>query len=176
MNDLQRHLVDIYTMNADGTDMVNITEGMRPAEEEDHYTPEIREKVDAGLLLMSEPGFPVWSHDSQRLAYITEEANSKSVWVVDLRNLDHRRIWRSSRVNGAFSAATIAWSPDDSTIALSAASDDMDPAAPRTGHSKLWLVVADGSSHRLLFEGEYENLLFAWCTCREIPAELGPGT
>ncbi|GBE57232.1 hypothetical protein BMS3Abin01_00144 [bacterium BMS3Abin01] len=37
MNDLQRHLMDIYTMNADGTDMVNITEGMRPAQEEDRF-------------------------------------------------------------------------------------------------------------------------------------------
>jgi len=176
MNDLQRHFVDIYTMNVDGTGMTNITAAMRPENEEDYHTPETRAKAEAGELLMSGPGYPVWSHDAKRLAFISEEENSRSVWVINTESLQYQRIWRSSRVNGAFSAEKIAWSPDDAMIVLSAASDDMDPAAPRTGHNKLWLAAADGSSHRLLLEGEDDNLLLDWCTCREVPAALGPDT
>ena len=176
MTDLQRHFVDIYTMNTDGTGIVNVTEGMRPKNKEDYYTPETREKVNAGQLLMSSPGFPAWSHDSKRLAYITEEENSESIWVVELQSLAHQRIWQSGRVNGSFSLEAIAWSPDDSMIALSVAADYVDLYAPRTQPRKLWLVAADGSSHRLLFEGMNENLLLAWCACQEIPVALGSGT
>ncbi len=56
---------------------------------------------------------PAWSHDGQKIAYVSFEKYEPSLWVQDLQSGQREMVSGIPGINGA-----PAWSPDDKTLAL----------------------------------------------------------
>lgn len=107
---------EIYLINADGTDQVNLTNN--PADDSN----------------------PAWSPDGSRIAFVSDRDGNREVYVMNadgtgLANLtnDPADDWRT----GAINDWAPAWSPDGSKILF---------ATNRDGNDEIYVMNADGSS------------------------------
>src|SRR5918994_7892239 len=116
---------DIYTINVDGTAERKLTD-----------TP--------GL-----DGFPTWSRDGQRLAFVSDRAGGGNweIYVMDSDGTHQRHLTNTPEKD----EAALAWSPNGEKIAYAtgAFSDPYDPS--------IWMMDTDGSDRRWLALGNWPS-------------------
>jgi Tol biopolymer transport system component len=112
---------DIYTINVDGSGERRLTD-----------TP--------GL-----DGFPSWSPDGQRLAFVSDrDGGNWEIYVMDSDGTHQRRLTNTPEENEAVPA----WSPDGMKIAY---------VTGFFGDSKIWVMGADGSGQKRLVDGNWPS-------------------
>jgi len=92
-------MYDIYTMNMDGENVINLTN-----------TPDVLEK------------HPVWSPDGTMIAYISGEIDQEEVFVMDANGSNKRNVSNSPTA----SERRPTWSPDSKKLAFMSDRDDQD--------------------------------------------------
>ncbi len=112
---------EIYSIDADGTDLRNLT---------DHPADDFA---------------PVWSPDARRIAFVSDRDNPhRGIYVMDAHGANPIHLTRSIEHLGYFSQ--LAWSPDGTRIAFAAVlTDEPDSLGARVPKG-LYVLDADGSN------------------------------
>ncbi|MEM0116914.1 MAG: S9 family peptidase [Conexivisphaerales archaeon] len=106
---------------------------------------------DATTVQLTEGQFDVkfahFSHDGSRIAYGASTDDSKP-YIVDIFILDLTSLKSKKITNSDMTISSIAWSPDDSTIAING------NKFPRgfASHDHIWTIPADGNASPSLLE------------------------
>ncbi len=111
--------LDIYSVAADGTDEVRLTED--PAA--DHS--------------------PVWSPDGGSIAFVSERDGDQDIVVMNADGSDQRDV-SGNAVPDDFPA----WSPDGGTIAFVSYLEGADPLTIGDGNAEVFVVAPEGTSRR----------------------------
>ena len=119
----------IWVMNADGTNHARLTEG---------------EQLDSA---------PAWSPDSSQIAFQREGGGASQIWVMNADGTNQRQITQGDEGSGV-----PAWSPDGSHIVF-ARDRDHDGEFLFDGDSALWVMNADGTNQRQLFDGTHAEFV-----------------
>ena len=129
-NSFAREGADIYTMNADGSDVVQLTDN---------------DFTDL---------YPVWSPDGSRIAFTSDASGIREIYVMDADGSNVQQITdisqHSDRLYGAPS-----WSPDGSNIVFSAKTLDLVGDCfvyyeQNSGISGIFVVGADGTNEQVI--------------------------
>lgn len=108
---------DLYTMNSDGSNVVNITNSI-------------------GTTPSSDEGYPAWSSDGTKIAFVAdapEFPNADEVFVINATGGGHQRLTYTID----YSEYHPDWSPDGSKITFT---------SRRTGFAEIYAMNADGSN------------------------------
>jgi Tol biopolymer transport system component len=170
--------VDIFVVDADGTNLVRLTE-TSVNEYEPSWSPDgsriafVAYDLAAGgrppspfrLYVMNSDGTgireleqknvqdPAWSPDGSEIAYVDTEAGSIDAIAAD--GSDRRRILDVAElVGGVHLVFDIAWSPDGSKLAFTAGPDDTD--------THIYVVNRDGSGVVQVTSGPAPDASLAW--------------
>ena len=109
---------EVYVMNPDGTDPVNLTNHPR---------------ADGRVAGVDAVGRPVWSPDGQRIAFVSNRDNSfGDVFVMNADGSDQVNLTNSRSYD-----VTPSWSPDGNRIAFS---------SNRGGETEVYVMDADGTN------------------------------
>jgi Tol biopolymer transport system component len=109
--------IDIYVMNVDGSNQVNLTDNFDGLGARNDY-------------------YPAWSSDSARLSFVYDGGNAAHTDQIFVMNADGSG--RVNLSNNAFYEYNPSWSSDNSRITFS--TDEAD------GHSDIFVMNADGSN------------------------------
>ena len=158
---------DIYTVNPDGSELTNVTNGAAPAARMPSWSPDATQIVFASegdnpgwsdLFTVDAAGGsvtnitntpelfefqPAWSPDGAKIAFMTDEGNGLEVYTIAPDGTD-----RTNVSNNNYSMeADPAWSPDGTRIAFETERED-NGFAPA-----IWLMNANGSAQTRLTDG-----------------------
>ena len=116
---------DLWTINADGTALTNLTAAIGP-----HMT----DKRD-----------PSWSSDGTRIAFVGTVAGEHKIWIMNANGSNPVQVTRDAGFD-----ASPAWSPTNDRIAFSR----YNTANPTWGYDIMIVAVATGASQRLAQPGD----------------------
>jgi Tol biopolymer transport system component len=122
---------DIYTINVDGTAERKLTD-----------TP--------GL-----DGFPTWSPDGQRIAFVSDRAGGN--WEIYVMRSDGTHQRRLTNTQEDEDEAALAWSPDGEKIAYATDGLGTGPLKDDPYDPSIWVMDADGSDRRRLIDGNWPS-------------------
>ena len=141
---------DIYTMNRDGSDKINLTGGSSAWESEPKLSPDgtkiayvrqygsiyVMNANGSGATRVTSDGHsPAWSPDGKKIAFV----RGMAIYSVNTDGSGLTRLTGASTLNGG---SNLAWSPDGGQIAFESLNDYYDPA--------VFVMNADGSNIRNL--------------------------
>jgi hypothetical protein len=94
---------------------------------------------------------PVWSPDGSRVAFVRRQHDHWELYVVDASGSNLTRLTNTPALPDGTPGNSVApaWSPDGNYIAF---------LTDRTGEWAIWVMEADGSSQRPMFDGELDGL------------------
>lgn len=128
------YLTDIYTVNADGSNLRRIVEG-------ELFT----------ITLFERTGFPAWSPDGTRVAFISANVDSSEagLYVVNADGSDLELVVNILDSDSQFiSAVSPVWSPDGSSVAFIGATSE-------NVRDNIYTVNPDGSEPKQITNLEY---------------------
>lgn len=194
---------DIWVMNADGTDRVNLTSGSSRVDGNPVWSPDgtriafvSKRSGNSDLWVMGADGSnptnltlqdlrdnydPLWSPDGRWIAYLAENIKlvSYDIWLVEPDGTHPRQLtpWENHFY------ASMAWSPDSRAIV--SAVEEIDPnvkSAEEIFHSPdqshpggLWIMAIDGGEPiKITPDRRYRDV--TWCPCGTVlAATMGAG-
>jgi Tol biopolymer transport system component len=144
--------LEIWTMNVDGTDLRQITDG------------QAKELVH-----------PDWSPDGQRIAFASNSMGGDNaggdmeIWTINTDGTDLRQLTNNVGIRDAAPD----WSPDGARIAFSSRRTDGDAADEDLD---IWTMNRDGQDARRLTDNDYDDDTPDWSSDgRQIVWETNPG-
>ena len=104
---------------------------------------------------------PVWSPDGNRVAFVRRQHDHWEVYVVDADGRNLRRLTDTpNKPNGQVgNSASPAWSPNGNYIAF---------LSDRSGKWEIWVVQANGSGLRPMFDSELDGLRLDYASIGEL--------
>ncbi len=107
---------DVYTVNPDGTNVVNLTQAI----------PNLRSEVNH---------LPAWSPDGEKISYIRQ----KRIWVMDKDGSNNTQLTFGSTTDSTFEAE-MAWSPDGTKLVI------VSNPIPTSFNQFVYIINSDGSN------------------------------
>jgi TolB protein len=103
---------------------------------------------------------PIWSPDGSRIAFIRRMHDHWDLYLVDASGDNLVRLTDTPmKPNGEVaSSASPVWSPDDNSIAF---------LTDRTGEWEIWIMGADGSGERPMFDTALDDLTLEYASLGE---------
>jgi Tol biopolymer transport system component len=166
-----QNMSDIYVMNADGSELVDLTNRSPESELRPAWSPDGQRIVfqreiagtyhDTEIFVMNADGsgvtrltyspgsdeLPSWSPDGSQIAFVSLRDNVTGIFVMNANGTNERRL----TLNPTYSDSTPAWSPDGTRIAFAAVRDGS------TMH-QLYVMNSDGTNiKRLTNNGEFDH-------------------
>ena len=166
---------DIYTVNADGSELVNITNSPLTSEQFPAWSSDgtkiaftMRSQAAGGagdIYVMNADGsgqkrltdesaddvFPTWSPDGSKIAFMSNRANSIDIFIMDADGGNVMRLTNNARLN-----IRPVWSPDGTRIAFTSETPGLDES------KEIYTINVDGTGQTALTNNETDDLLHDW--------------